>query len=810
MSKGLHVWTTAVLLAGLAWLAPSVLAYADEYVSMDGATILVSPDASLRVRNAADLIRDEVEARSRLRWPIQTALPGGGSPVIVLGTTEGIGSVALPVGLNAANAQALGEEGYDVRLNTVSGRTVVTVVGNSDRGVIFGAGRLLRELRLRRDEALLPAVLAVSSAPHTARRGHQIGFRPKVNTYDGWTPPMFEQYLRDLVVFGANSIELIPPRSDDDADSPHFPLPQLEMMTEMSRLCDAYDVDVWVWNPALDRDYGDAATVENALKEWGAVFKELPRIDVVFVPGGDPGHTKPDLLMALLEKEADVLHQTHPDAEMWMSPQGFSLEWMNEFLAYMNEVQPAWLGGVVFAPQNRISLPDMREKIPAQYPIRHYPDITHMYSCQYPVQDWDVAYKLVQDREVINPRPRAYADIYRWSEPYCDGGFITYSEGVNDDFNKTLWSMLGWDPDTDPHQIAREYARYFIGPDFEFGFAEALFSLERNWTGPLMANDSVETTLLQVQDLERAATPWVLANWRFQQIVYRANYDAYIRRRLIHETHLEKEAMAVLQRADQIGAERALDEAERILLQAVFQPVAEDLRGRASDMAEALYQSIRMQLTVTRHRGISIGRGANFDLSARPLNNLPWLATKFTELREMKSEDDRLKGIHEIVNWTNPGPGGFYDNLGDPMNQPHLVRDVTTEFDPENRTNPLLGFKGSPLDRRVSWFVDAETRFEAPLFMKYDNLDPEAEYLVRAVYAGDKWDTQMRLYADDIQVHDFMDKPMPIAPVEFDIPKAATADGALTLKWDQTPGRGSSGRGTQIAEVWLIRKGGEE
>jgi len=35
---------------------------------------------------------------------------------------------------------------------------------------------------------------------------------------------MWEQYIRDLVIFGTNAIELIPPISDDDADSPHFPM----------------------------------------------------------------------------------------------------------------------------------------------------------------------------------------------------------------------------------------------------------------------------------------------------------------------------------------------------------------------------------------------------------------------------------------------------------------------------------------------------------------------------------------------------------------------------------------------------------
>src|SRR2546422_5839462 len=32
---------------------------------------------------------------------------------------------------------------------------------------------------------------------------------------DGWSVPVWEQYIRDLAVFGTNAIELIPPRSDD-------------------------------------------------------------------------------------------------------------------------------------------------------------------------------------------------------------------------------------------------------------------------------------------------------------------------------------------------------------------------------------------------------------------------------------------------------------------------------------------------------------------------------------------------------------------------------------------------------------------
>ena len=135
---------------------------------------------------------------------------------------------------------------------------------------------------------------------------------------------MWEQYIRDLAIFGSNAIELIPPRSDDAADSPHFPLPQIDMMVEMSRIADEYGLDVWIWYPALDKDYGDPKQVEFALKEWAEVFAKLPRIDAIFVPGGDPGHTQPKHLMALLERQTASLRKYHPKAQMWVSPQGFT------------------------------------------------------------------------------------------------------------------------------------------------------------------------------------------------------------------------------------------------------------------------------------------------------------------------------------------------------------------------------------------------------------------------------------------------------------------------------------------------------
>ena len=222
----------------------------------------------------------------------------------------------------------------------------------------------------------------------------------------------------------------------------------------MSQIAADYGLDVWIWYPAMDADYSDPRTVEHALAEWAEVFKKLPRIDAVFVPGGDPGHTRPgssDGPSGEADRQPEPVPSRTPrcGSRLRASRRNGSTS-SSRFM----KAEPAWLGGVVYGPQVRVSLPELRKAVPAQYPIRDYPDITHSLRCQYPVPDWDVAYSLTEGREVINPRPRDESTIFH---AFADQtiGFITYSEGCNDDVNKIVWSALGWDPGAD---VARSAA----------------------------------------------------------------------------------------------------------------------------------------------------------------------------------------------------------------------------------------------------------------------------------------------------------------------------------------------------------------
>jgi len=802
--RGVAITTFLALAA-----APAFATGAPALEDFTGAVIVVPRDADPRDRNAVRMLVDEIEKRTQLRLTTAHEWPDPETPVLAVCRAPELAGIAGPWAAPASEVAGLAAEGFLLR-SAREGREAPAawVVGADARGVLFGVGRLLREMRLRKRAILVPEGLGIRSSPAYALRGHELGYRPKTNSYDGFTPAMWEQYIRDLAVFGTNAVELIPPRSDDDDQSPHFPLPKLEMMTRVSQLLDDYDMDVWIWYPALDEDYSKPETVEFALREWGEVFAALPRIDALYVPGGDPGHTPPRLLMELLEKQTANLRRYHPDAQMWVAPEGFTIERMNVFYEILRE-RPAFLSGVVFGPWVRTPIATLRQEIPPEYAIRRYPDITHSLSSQYPVPDWDLAWALTEGREGINPRPIDSAAIFRHAAPHAIG-FISYSEGVNDDVNKIVWSALGWDPEADVVDVLRQYSRYFIGPEREDDFAQGLLALERNWRGPLLAHEAVDTTLAQFQDMEREASPQTLLNWRFQQGLYRAYYDAYTRARLLHETHLEAQARARLRRAPRVGSLAAMDEAEAVLAAADRDDPAPDLRQRLFQLAEALFQSIRMQLSVELYQAISVGRGANLDSVDVPLNDRRWLSGRFAEIRRIEAEPERLAALDAILRWDDPGPGGFYDDLGNADNQPHLVPGKPYPEDPQFFETPLVSFDCRP-GWKLSWCDSVDNLYESSVSLHYTDLDPRAAYAVRIVYAGargrDGEIIRVRLVADgDLEVHDWIAKPRPIEPLEFEVPRAATSDGELTLTCRAEPGRGGPGRGCQIGEVWLVKR----
>ncbi|WP_421826043.1 hypothetical protein [Larkinella sp.] len=761
-----------------------------------------------------EILQQEVEKRSQIQLPIGKKIPKPGQAALYLTTEKEL--AALPEWLRSAASKMPATRSEGFKLVIDESTNAVLIVGNDARGLLYGVGRLLRKLDMRPGKIMILGEASIATSPTYPIRGHQLGYRPKTNAYDAFSVAQFDQYIRDLSLFGANSIEIMPPRTDDDFTSRHMKLPAIKMIAEQSRICREYGLDVWMWYPNLGKDYVHPDSIQKELKERHEIFAAVPKLDAVFVPGGDPGDLEPDVLFAWLEKEAAVLTKYHPKAKIWVSPQVFrpTQAWFDAFYKHVNKEYP-WFGGVVFGPWVKMTVQEIRKVVKPSIPIRHYPDITHNYSSQYPVPHWDLAWSMTSGRESINPRPHDEKAIHNALDEF-GAGSISYSEGTNDDVNKFVWSDQDWNPETPVVETLRDYARLFIGPDFTETVTQGLLSLEQNWRGNLLTNQAVYQTLMQWQTMEKQAPLRVLQNPRFQMGQIRAYYDAYTKRRLLYETELEQQARDILAGAETSGSLPVIKRANEILEKAWKNRILPEYRTKCFALADSLFKSIGAQLTMEKHGAMS-GRGNFIDNIDIPLNDSPWLLDQMAKIEKLTDEKARTLKIKEILHRTDPGPGGFYDHLGAPESWHRVVSGLNWEADPGSLKSPRIGFgvglvgvewvdeiKATGFKGQITprvWMKQAKTLYDQPLKIAYDELDPKASYRMRIAYTG-RFRSRMKLTTDDGSViHDFIQTgEQPI--YEFDLPKAALSDGKVTFIW--TCGEGE--RGSQVTEIWLIRK----
>lgn len=715
---------------------------------------------------AAQVLQEEVKRRTGLTWPITDRMPESGS-VILFATVK-----ASP-------------ESYHIRSLSDKNRDIIRVEGDGARGLLYGAGYLLRIMEYGQQTVTLPATLEMDAVPEKAIRGHQIGYRNLANSYDGWSPEQYEQYIRELAIFGANSIEAIPFMPP----SPHFTVSSNEMTRRISGFCKKYDLDFSVWTPATF-DLKDNAKKQHFLMQFDTLFRESVRLNAVFFPGGDPGNNAPQLVLPFLEELSVPLKKFHPAARIWLSLQGYDSTECAFVYSYISQHKPAWLGGIVVGPSSP-SLEDTRAALPPQYKIRHYPDITHSVRCDYPVVWWDPAFAFSLGREAVNPQPVYYTNIYRFIAPVMDG-FISYSDGAHDDVNKMLWSMLGWNSQGDVNEMMTQYANFFFSSSSRHEIADGILALEKNWEGPIAENGSITATLVRWQQQE-TLHPELAGNWRWQMCLLRAYYDAYTRERAIREAALETAVnRTLLQNGD------VITRAEKILQQA-DEKVKPQWRDRIVALCEDLYKSVSLQTSVAKYQAAGPERGAVLDFLDRPLNNRWFLEDKFRYIRTLPEAEQR-KALDTLARWENPGPGSFYDDIGNVSKSPHVVRKEDLHTDPLMRRSDTPGFdwwESGYSRKRLSWMVSLRW----PSAMRYDHLDTSAHYIVRVTGYGESL-----LRANGILLKPSLYNKGVGEIKEFPVPPEISKSGTLLLTWDNIDEEHLNWRQhSRVTEVWLIK-----
>ena len=159
-------------------------------LDLSNAVIVFPASLSATEKKAVTMLVEEVEKRTHLLLPTMTAWPQSDAPVIAVGNLSTLQQFAGPYVKELLSVRkAAGPEGYRLCVKRGAASAGVFVIGDDARGVLFGVGRLLRELHMQHGSARLSDDLDITTAPKQRLRGHQLGYRPKTNSYDGWDVP---------------------------------------------------------------------------------------------------------------------------------------------------------------------------------------------------------------------------------------------------------------------------------------------------------------------------------------------------------------------------------------------------------------------------------------------------------------------------------------------------------------------------------------------------------------------------------------------------------------------------------------------
>ncbi len=741
-------------------------------------------------RSAAMMLAEEINKRTGLQVTVTAQWPASGDIILLQQASNPSHSEVV---LSSEPALINKPESFRIIPQRQGIRTIVTIEGYDGRGILFGAGELLRNFSYRTGGIGLPENLPVSTTPDKTIRGHQLGYRNTANSYDAWTPAQFEQYIRELVIFGTNSIESIPIFDEDK--SPHFKILPDEMNAKISAICNKYDLDYWIWVPA-QFDLKDTAKRRRYLDEVEKICQLSVRLNGVFFPGGDPGDNPPETVWPLLSDMASIVHKYHPHAKVWLSLQGFRPEQNQTVYRYVQEQKPAWLGGLVTGPSSP-PVEETRAALPPQYQLRYYPDLTHNVRSDFPVAWWDPFFNFTLGRESVNPRPMYYSALYHFLKPYMDG-FISYSDGVHDDVNKIIWTRLSWDPDISERDALIEYANFFFGSALKEDAADAILALESNWQGPAATNGSIQTTWMSWKQMERKY-PLLKNNWRWQMYLLRANYDAYARKRGIYETALEEKANDVLRKAAVTGPEYAMKSALDILNVSSANRIDTSLRNEIIELCDELFHSIGLQTSVKKYHASGEERGAVLDFIDYPLNNKWWIEDRFKAIRKLP-DNAQLDALLEIANWEHPGPGSYYDDIGNVSKSAHVLRGEPWNIDPlmRKQDNPSFDWWDNGFSRQRHSFMSS---MRWPVGLEYNGLDTTASYTVRVTGFGE---CLLKINGQRVP-HTLYGKGIGEIK-EFPVPPELIKDRKITVTFEDVDESNINWRNqSRITEVWLIK-----
>jgi hypothetical protein len=758
-----------------------------------------------------------------------------------------------------------GAEGF-VLATARSDPAVLLAAGVDERGVLYAVGEILRQCQDDEAGFRFPTVVNVRTAPAFRLRGTEVGQGATITELTHsrpWTEEERRRVVLNYVLAGANAFGLGfggPSALDEFKFLKSYALDTLISVGPNV----GSGPPEWQAVEAIGRKGYLCLSVPEARKSildrWEKTAPQLPDVDYVRFFSGDGGGCECERCAPYgrkyIEMCADIaaiILKHHPKTRFFATNQKLDNASDQAIFDYLNAQPRPWLTALCYGPgssamswqpgrrqDHRMDLFEypafgpmdryVREivhQLPPTQTLVFFTDVTHWVYSEYglvanmlgPDRNGDVpphwgrwvyemhpdpAMDQVYNRRTFHARPHYYYNVFQETMRYGEGD-LTYSEGHHDQFNQWMWQRLLWDPHKSLDGVVGEYARTWFGPEGAPLMAEAIVQLERNLSTPIADNPGIDAYYGLVKEAgARIPERGMKTNYLWRQHMQRAALDKYIQLRLREQMRRQKAVEDLINaglRQGEIGS--TIPQAKAMLAADIETDDMRRLKGEAARLGkegDAIFG--------VRNEGY-------FNLN-QDFIGLGWIRRQL-DAAASAAPDARRELLRRIVRYEDPGPGGFYDDAGDPDRSPHLANGWTFSDNDVSDSN------------RWSQRTMAYTRDEKQgVTFTYDHLDPGAGYRVRFTfvrprylprYAERQRQKTQSIYANDTLLAKDVELPEWESQFfEYDIPREATRGGRLQIRLEKSAGvgegkasqievwRNTGGWGTLVSEVWLMKQ----
>lgn len=444
----------------------------------------------------------------------------------------------------------IGTEGFEIRDGE---KGAVLVVGNDERGLLYGVGKLLR-ISTFGPEGFEPGAWRGRGVPQKEVRG--IYFATHFhNFYHDAQIEEVERYVRELALWGINSVQVwydMHHFSGIDDPNARKMIARLHRILKAAKeigmdagLCtlgnEAYasSPEALRAQPTGRAHYGvevcpyEPGGLEQILRYFEDEFKAFAdlEIDTLWIWPYDQGgcgceKCRPwgaNGLLYIGKAVSGLFREYFPAGKVVLSTWLFDFkenggEW--EGLAKAFEEGSDWADYILADSHTTFPRFPIEQGVPGGLPMLNFPEIS-MWG-MYPWGGYGA-----------NPLPQRFQALWDSVGDKLSGGW-PYSEGIFEDLNKVVISRFYWNQDTKADEAVREYAAYEYGPEVVEDVAQAVAILEANHRRfkvqeqrrfPIDAHADAEACWRLIEGADARMAPAAREAWRWRILYLRALID---------------------------------------------------------------------------------------------------------------------------------------------------------------------------------------------------------------------------------------------------------------------------------------------